>query len=108
MLSEHLQRPDPLLRQHDQPLHIDPLPTPDAEQLRTLDQVLDLAPIQPDLNQPVEVCLADLERVVAQMPDEVPPHLPPRLGVEVAVRQEQINPRLERVVNAGDAVGRQE
>lgn len=73
-----------------------------------LDQVLDLPAIQRDLGQLVQAGGVDVELLVPSPLDEVVPDLPARLGLEVAVREEQVDPGLERVVQAGDAVGGQE
>jgi hypothetical protein len=108
LLLQHLQRRDPLVGQHVQPLGLDLAADPRVEQLRALEQVLDLAAVQGQLREPVQVLRRDIELVLAEMLKEVVPDLLARVVVEVMVREEQVDARLEGVVDAREAVGRQE
>lgn len=80
----------------------------EAEELRAFDEVLDLAPVELELRQPLQRVLVEVEALPARALDEVLPNAVPRGAVEVRVRQQQVDPRPEGVVDAGHAVGGEE
>ncbi len=105
---QSLEGPHALVGQHVEAVHGDLAAGLDGEQLGGLDEVLDLAAVEVEARQPVELAAVHLEPVAAGAVDEVDPHLAARLGGQVVVGQEQVDAGLERVVDAGDAVRRQE
>lgn len=76
--------------------------------MRTLDEVLDFAPIELELRQRREIRRRDIESVAAGEINEIVPDLAACVDGEVCVREEEVDPRLEGMVKAGLAVGGQE
>lgn len=108
LFAECVKGVDPVLRQHLQSILGDFLATLERQEMCALDQVLDLATVELDVRQLIQPRSVDVELLVPGPLDEVVPDLPARLGLEVSVREEEVDPGLERVVQAGDAVGGQE
>lgn len=77
--------------------------------MRALNQIFDLPSIHLYPRQSVQPLLRKLlELPPSRAINKVLPHLPPRRGRQVRIRQEQIDARLKRMVEAPDAVRRQE
>lgn len=108
LLAECVKGVDTVLGQHLESILCDLLATLECQEMGALDQVLDLPAIHLDVCQLIQPRSVDIELLIARPLDEVVPDLPAGLGLEVSVREEQINPRLERMVQAGDPVGGEE
>lgn len=97
-----------ILGQHIQAIHGDLLLSFQTEEMSALDQILDLSAIQANSGQHVQVFVFYDKFITSGAVNEVLPDLSTSLCRQIRIRQEQINARLECMIQAGDAVRSQE
>lgn len=120
MLLEHPQRRHPAIGKQEQLVGRQQRAPARRQQLRALEQVLDLATVERERREPVDVGVGHLHHGrggassrlggghCRRPREEVPPHLGTRWRFEGFVGQQQVDARLEGVVDAGEAVGGEE
>lgn len=88
LFAECIKSIDAVLRQHLESILCDLFATLERQEMRTLNQVLDLTTIQLNVGQLVQACSVDVKLLVSRALDEVVPDLATRLRFEVSVREE--------------------
>ena len=107
-MLEHAQCLGAVVGQHLKALRGDFPAVLQAEELGAFDEVLDFAPVQLELRQPLQRFRVKVETVPSRALDEVLPDAVPRVAIEIRVRQEEIYPRPESMVNTGHSIRREE
>jgi hypothetical protein len=105
---QHLQSLHTLVGKHIDAVHRNLASVLPTEELCAFDEIFDLAAIKFQVRQLLQRVFIDVELVSPRALDKICPDLKTSVAGKIVIWQEQIHSRLERVIDIGDAISREE